>query len=252
MSTKLSLKEALDLRENTEEKSPPPSDFPTLKATLRADEISDPVELVHFLRTYGLSFRRAYDTLNRLVAGGAVTVELCTNDKPSLLEAKLAKRGVRAGIIQRPEIDVKSVRERRGVTQKEFADQYGFSLDTLQNWEQGRNAPDNPVLLLLKLIDSYPLLVEMALTARTSSFAAKFAEAPAVYACSISKISNLMPRTKLVLFAAPTATWITPGTAATGLTTALSSVSSPFADFVWIARPKVKAKEASPSTESET
>src|ERR1700682_532190 len=109
MSTKLSLKEALALRGNTEEKSPPPSDSPTVKATLRADEVSDPVELVHFLRKNGLSFRRAYDTLNRLVAGSAVTVEFRTNDKPSLLEAKLAERGVRAGIIQRPEIDVKSV-----------------------------------------------------------------------------------------------------------------------------------------------
>ena len=41
---------------------------------------------------------------------------------------------------------------------------FGFEIDTVQNWEQGRNAPDQTTQLLLKVIEAYPEDVEKVLT----------------------------------------------------------------------------------------
>ncbi|MGD0345469.1 MAG: DUF433 domain-containing protein [Terracidiphilus sp.] len=37
-----------------------------------------------------------------------------------------------------PEIDVKAIRGRLGMTQQEFAVSFGFSVNTVRHWEQGR------------------------------------------------------------------------------------------------------------------
>ncbi|MBU2753448.1 helix-turn-helix domain-containing protein [Acidithiobacillus sp. CV18-2] len=40
--------------------------------------------------------------------------------------------------------DAKAVREKLGLSQREFADLMGVSIDTLQNWEQHRRNPSGP------------------------------------------------------------------------------------------------------------
>lgn len=60
-------------------------------------------------------------------------------------------------------IDVKNIREKCGMTQGEFSANFGVSLATLQNWEQGRREPEGPAKLLLKLIMSQPELVKKAI-----------------------------------------------------------------------------------------
>jgi DNA-binding transcriptional regulator YiaG len=40
---------------------------------------------------------------------------------------------------------------------------FGFELDTIQNWEQGRNAPDAQTQVLLKVIETHPEIVDEAL-----------------------------------------------------------------------------------------
>lgn len=58
--------------------------------------------------------------------------------------------------IKVPEIDVKSIRKRLGSTQVDFAKQFGFSLATVQNWEQGRRRPEKSARILLAVIDRAP------------------------------------------------------------------------------------------------
>lgn len=58
--------------------------------------------------------------------------------------------------------DVRALRERTGLSQEEFADRFGLSLRTLQQWEQRRRVPDGPARLLLRLIELDPQAVERA------------------------------------------------------------------------------------------
>lgn len=60
-------------------------------------------------------------------------------------------------------IDVVAIRKKLQVTQAEFSKLFGFSLRTLQQWEQGRRQPHGPAKLLLKVIDHAPNTVNEAL-----------------------------------------------------------------------------------------
>ena len=64
-----------------------------------------------------------------------------------------------------PVPDVKAIRKRRGLSQAQFAARFGFSVRTLQQWEQGRAIPDRPARILLKVIESAPEAVERVLSA---------------------------------------------------------------------------------------
>lgn len=49
--------------------------------------------------------------------------------------------------------DVRTVRERLGLSQQEFAARFHLSLRTVQEWEQRRRMPDGPARALLQIID---------------------------------------------------------------------------------------------------
>ncbi len=40
-----------------------------------------------------------------------------------------------------PEIDVKAIRKNTGLSQESFAYAYGFTVEQIRAWEQGRNRP---------------------------------------------------------------------------------------------------------------
>ena len=61
--------------------------------------------------------------------------------------------------------DIRKMRTRMKLSQKEFAARFGFSLDSIQNWEQGRRIPDGPARTLLAVIAHEPKAVERALRA---------------------------------------------------------------------------------------
>jgi putative transcriptional regulator len=48
------------------------------------------------------------------------------------------------------------VRRRLGLTQVEFSDRLGISLDTIRNWEQGKRSPTGAAKALLKVLDKAP------------------------------------------------------------------------------------------------
>jgi putative transcriptional regulator len=52
-----------------------------------------------------------------------------------------------------------------GLSQTQFAAKFGFSLDSIQNWEQGHRRPEGPARVLLVVIAKNPKAVEDALRA---------------------------------------------------------------------------------------
>jgi putative transcriptional regulator len=60
-------------------------------------------------------------------------------------------------------IDVKAIRKKVGMSQSEFASAFALNRRTLQEWEQGKTAPDNAVRAYLTVIDRNPEAVVEAL-----------------------------------------------------------------------------------------
>ncbi len=59
--------------------------------------------------------------------------------------------------------NVKAIRHKLGLSQAAFARQFGFSVRTVQQWEQRRAVPDRPARILLRVIETAPQAVERAL-----------------------------------------------------------------------------------------
>jgi putative transcriptional regulator len=80
-------------------------------------------------------------------------------------EALAFARGARAGfVVHVPEqVDVKAIRRRLGLSQRRFAERFGFKLDAVQNWEQGRRRPEGAARAFLRVIEREPEAVERAL-----------------------------------------------------------------------------------------
>ena len=62
--------------------------------------------------------------------------------------------------------NVSALRAKFGISQEEFAERFGISLRTLQQWEQKRRAPDGPAKLLLRIIEQKPDVVERIVHSR--------------------------------------------------------------------------------------
>ena len=58
---------------------------------------------------------------------------------------------------------VRNIRLKLHASQATFAHMIGVSIDTLQNWEQGRRRPEGPALALLKVAEINPRAVIKAL-----------------------------------------------------------------------------------------
>ncbi len=62
-----------------------------------------------------------------------------------------------------PDPDIKEIRASTGMTQREFADFFGFKLSALQAWEQGRRKPHRTARILFRVIQYDPIVVHKAL-----------------------------------------------------------------------------------------
>ena len=62
-----------------------------------------------------------------------------------------------------PRNDLLKIRAQLGFSQAKFAGLLGISVDTLQNWEQGRRQPTGPAKVLLTIATRHPkVLLEVA------------------------------------------------------------------------------------------
>lgn len=62
-------------------------------------------------------------------------------------------------------IDVRAIRKKLGMTQEAFAQEFGFSVNTLRHWEHGKRVPEGPTRAYLLVIDRNPKAVQKALRA---------------------------------------------------------------------------------------
>jgi putative transcriptional regulator len=60
-------------------------------------------------------------------------------------------------------MNIKKVRQSLNVSQTVFSQMIGVSVNTLQNWEQGRREPDGPARALLIIAEKNPEAVYRAL-----------------------------------------------------------------------------------------
>jgi len=72
-----------------------------------------------------------------------------------------AKKGYRVHVPAH--VDVKAIRTKLGMTQQAFAARFGFSINTLRHWEQGKREPEGPTRAYLLVIDRAPHAVQKAL-----------------------------------------------------------------------------------------
>ena len=70
---------------------------------------------------------------------------------------------VRVTYVPVPQVDVRKLRAKMGLSQTQFAAKFGFSLGSIQNWEQGHRQPEGPARTLLAVIAKNPKAVKEAL-----------------------------------------------------------------------------------------
>ena len=83
----------------------------------------------------------------------------------SVKEMKLIRAGkMKPARVHRIEpLEVKAIRGKLHLSQREFAGLLGISDGTLKNWEQGRVQPDGPARVLLQVVSHNPKVVLEAL-----------------------------------------------------------------------------------------
>jgi DNA-binding transcriptional regulator YiaG len=112
-----------------------------------------------------LSLAQAHRLMSRLLAGEMVAVEVPVVEDPDLLQRELEACSIIVERREAPEeVDVKSIRERLGLSQEEFAVRFGLDTASLRNWEQGRTRPEKAVRALFRVIERDPAAVERALS----------------------------------------------------------------------------------------
>jgi putative transcriptional regulator len=62
-------------------------------------------------------------------------------------------------------VNVRAIRTKLGMTQEQFAGQFGFSVNTLRHWEQGKRRPEGPTRAYLIVIERAAKTVQRALRA---------------------------------------------------------------------------------------
>ncbi len=128
-------------------------------------KLDHPIDALRQLRASGVSLRAAHQALNRLAEARWAGCTLDPKVDIRALARALAAFGI-ALRLRRAEArrvaDIAALRARHGLSQREFAALLGFQLRTLQNWEQGRSAPDEAALALFALFERDPKWIEEA------------------------------------------------------------------------------------------
>jgi DNA-binding transcriptional regulator YiaG len=125
--------------------------------------LDKPISVAQRMRAAGLTLRAAHALINRLAETRLAVVQIAEGANIPALAADLAAMNVHT--LRRRQLEpglVAEVRARHGLSQREFAEVLGIDIDTLQNWEQGRNKPDAAALNLVMVFDKSPALIEQA------------------------------------------------------------------------------------------
>lgn len=165
MSTNSELKARLARLGPVRDADPPPSfSGELIPLVLRLEGPLDrPIHVIQRLRAAGLTLRTGHAVINRLAERRIAVCDIAEGANIPSLAADLATMNVH--VLRRRQQDpgmIPEVRARHGLSQREFAQLLGIDIDTLQNWEQGRNRPDAAALSLVMAFDKSPEFVEQA------------------------------------------------------------------------------------------
>ncbi len=113
-----------------------------------------------------LPMRSGHRLLTTLLQERRVVVEVPVVEDLPLLLSELAALDIKASVYDPPKVNVRAVREKLGLSQDDFAVQYGLDASTVRNWEQGRSEPDKAARMALWVIATHPDAVREALAQR--------------------------------------------------------------------------------------
>lgn len=164
MPAKLSLREALERAGQTADEGPEPFDSESVSLLLEASELPQPVSVARILSGHGLRLRKAHAALNKLAETQLAVVGMPSTIDVESLASDLAVIGVSVRRIAAPAVDPAQVRSASGLSQADFARMFAFEVDTIQNWEQGRNSIDKAARVYLKIIEEFPEIPQAILT----------------------------------------------------------------------------------------
>ena len=129
----------------------------------REGPLDKPVSVIRRLHAAGLTLRAGHAAVNRLAETGLAVCRIAEGADIAALAADLAAMNVHTHRRRQPEPDlIAQVRARHGLSQREFAEVLGLDVNTLRNWEQGRNKPDAAALSLVMAFDQAPEVVSGA------------------------------------------------------------------------------------------
>jgi putative transcriptional regulator len=157
--TKSSLRERFarlgPVRDVDRNRSGSPVEFVLRPARARIETIS----ATRVLAKRGLSMLRAKRAIETAVETGEARVRLPNVDIAGDVIRELQSTGIRAQRLAQA-MDVgemlRRMRAELALTQEQFALRFGFDLDALQNWEQGRRKPDRAISAYLRVIARNP------------------------------------------------------------------------------------------------
>lgn len=93
-----------------------------------------------------------------------VADDILTGLQNALAHSKGSRFKGRVHTVHVPDVDVKAIRAKLGLSQDRFAAAFGVSAKTIRKWEQRKRRPTGPARVLLNVIDREPAAVRRALT----------------------------------------------------------------------------------------
>ena len=95
---------------------------------------------------------------------GKIGESLLKGANEALLHARGKKSKAKEHKVMVPKhVDVRAIRLKLHLTRQQFSNRYGFSVRTLEKWEQGVREPDSATRAYLVVIDKNHKAVEAAL-----------------------------------------------------------------------------------------
>ncbi len=116
------------------------------------DRLQRLTDVMVVLADAGASSRAARNVAEQLALGRAAYFTAPRIDDLEQFRAKLCAARVALHVLKPSHVDVKQLRESLGYSQAEFAGLLGFTLDSVQNWEQpNRPKPQGAALTILRM-----------------------------------------------------------------------------------------------------
>jgi DNA-binding transcriptional regulator YiaG len=125
----------------------------------------EPIETISAtlaLAKRGLSLEQAKQAIEALLDTGRCVVAVPLLDDISVMAAELEKHGIAAHAVARAPVDVRQIRHGLGLTQEEFALQFGLDPKAVRNWEDHGETPDLIAESYLRAIARFPTETRLA------------------------------------------------------------------------------------------